>query len=217
MDDFILRIAIGLPGFLLAIVFHEWGHAYVAYMFGDDTAKRAGRLSLNPVVHLDILGTVIFPLVGALLGGVMFGWAKPVPIDPRRFKNIRYAIFWVAFAGPGINLMMALISAFLLALVATQLSPDFYLMMPFLSMLKQAVYINIILAVFNLVPFPPLDGSKMVSSFLSYQAMRKYEELARFSFLFFIVLMYTGGLRIVLTPALLAGNGVINLFYQMLA
>ena len=205
------------PVILFSLTVHEYSHGRVALLLGDDTAKRAGRLSLNPAVHLDMLGTVIFPLIGAVLGGVMFGWAKPVPIDPRRFKNVRSSIFWVSFAGPGINIILAIISAFLLALVITQVPQDFYLFMPFISMLKQSVYINIILAIFNLIPFPPLDGSKMVSAFLSYEAMRKYEELARFSFLFFIVLMYTGGLRIVLTPALIAGEGVIALFYQMLA
>lgn len=216
MEDILLRIFVQAPGFLLAIVIHEAAHAYVAYRNGDDTAKRYGRLTLNPMAHIDIVGTVVFPLVCALIGGVIFGWAKPVPINTGNFKKIRKSIFWVSFAGPGANLILALVSAFLLSLWIVSSTPDFYLFSPIKDILHHMVIINIILAVFNLIPFPPLDGSKMVSSFLSYEAVLKYESLGRYSFLFFIALMYTGALRYVINPAIKAGYMVIGLFYNLL-
>ncbi|MBL6989438.1 MAG: site-2 protease family protein [Bacteriovoracaceae bacterium] len=217
MENFILRLSIQVPGFLFAIIIHEAAHAYIANKHGDSTAKDSGRLSLNPFVHLDLLGTVIFPGIMLMMGWQAFGWAKPVPINPRNFKNHKKAIFWVSFAGPLSNMLMALLSAFLLAFVVAYIPSDFYLFTPFHYMLRQSVYINIILAVFNLIPFPPLDGSKMVATFLSYDALVKYEALTRYSFIFFILLMYTGVLKYVLGPALILGETFIVLFYQMLA
>lgn len=216
MDDFILRLAIGIPAFLLAIVFHEAAHAFMAYKFGDDTAKMAGRLSLNPMVHYDLVGTIIFPLVGAMLGGAMFGWAKPVPVDPRRFSRPRAGIFWVSFAGPLANIILAIFSAFLFAFMQAKVGQDFYFHDIFSQMLIQSVYINVILAVFNLIPFPPLDGSKMVSTFLSYESARRYEDLARFSFLFVIVLWTTPVLQYLIRPAIMAGQNLVNVFYRFL-
>jgi Zn-dependent protease len=215
METFIYRMAVGLPGFLLAIVFHEWAHAYVAHRFGDDTAKHSGRLSLNPVVHFDLVGSILFPLLGAALGGVMFGWAKPVPVDPRKFKNIKSAIFWVSFAGPGANIILMIVSAMLLAFVAVKVSPTFYFYDVLVPMLQQSVMINIVLAVFNLIPFPPLDGSKMVSTFLDYETARKYEGLQRYSFVFLLLLWFTPVLQYLMTPAVMVGNQVSMMFIRM--
>ena len=217
ISGFISNLAIGLPGFLMAIVFHEAAHAWMAMRFGDYTARSLGRLSLNPAVHYDPVGTVIFPLIGALMGGIMFGWAKPVPVDPRQFKNVKAGIFWVSFAGPLANIILAIICAFGFALMVTQVPQDFLFHSQFTEMLRLAVMINIVIAVFNLIPFPPLDGSKMVSTFLDYNAARKYEELQRYSFLFIFVLWFTPILRIVMTPALVAGNGLVNVFIRLLA
>ncbi len=217
LSDLIFRLSIQVPGFLLAIVVHEAAHAYMAYRFGDNTAKYAGRLSLNPAVHLDVVGTIIFPLIGILFGGAMFGWAKPVPVDARKFKNIRKAIFWVSFAGPLANIILAMLSAILLSILLTQFAPNFYLFSPFKEILNQSVIINIILAVFNLIPWPPLDGSKMVSSFLDYTSMRKYEDLSRYSLIFFIFLMYTGALGYVLRPAIMMAYGMVGVFMNLLS
>ena len=217
MEDTILRLVTQVPGFLLAIVVHEAAHAYMACKFGDDTAKNMGRLSLNPMVHLDKIGTIVFPLIGVLIGGIMFGWAKPVPVDPRNFKNFRSAIFWVSFAGPLANIILAIFSAFFLAFIVAYIPSDSFIFSPFIQILKKSVYINIVLAVFNLIPWPPLDGSKMVSSFLERDMLVRYESLAKYSLLFFIFLMYTGVLRYVLTPALIIGEWLIGMFYQFLA
>ncbi len=217
MDNFFYNLAVGAPGFLLGIVCHEMGHAYMAMRFGDDTARRSGRLTFNPLAHIDMLGTVILPLIGAIAGFTMFGWAKPVPVDPRNFKNYRKAIFWVSFSGPGINLALGTLAAFFMAVVVTQVPQDFFFFEPFIAMLKSTVLINYVLAVFNLIPFPPLDGSRMVASFMGYNTMRKYESLQKYSFLFILVLWFTPILRYLLTPALLVAQSLIFYFVQILA
>ena len=216
MTEIVYRIAISLPGFLIGIVFHEYAHAWMANKFGDNTAKSMGRLTLNPSVHYDLIGTVIFPLIGALLGGTMFGWAKPVPVDTRRFKKVRSGMFWVSFAGPGANLLLMVLSAFLLAILVTKVPQSFGFFEVFLQMLRQAIIINVLLAVFNLIPFPPLDGSKMVTAVLDYNAARKYEELERFSFIFVIILLMTPILNYIMAPAILFSNFITGLFITLL-
>lgn len=217
MEDFIYRIAISLPGFLLAIVCHEAAHALMAFRFGDPTAKMQGRLTLNPAVHYDLVGTVIFPIIGAMMGGAMFGWAKPVPVDSRRFKNIRSGIFWVSFAGPLANIILMIVSAILYAVMVTKVSSDFSFHQIFSEMLKQSIWINVLLAVFNLIPFPPLDGSKMVSAMLDYNQARKFEELQRFSFLFLFILILTPVLSYIMAPAIWFSNLLVNIFIHLLA
>ena len=209
------QLAVGAPVFLLAIVCHEWAHAFMAYKFGDDTSKVHGRLSFNPAVHIDPIGTVLFPLIGVIFGWTMFGWAKPVPIDPRRFKNYRVGVFWVAFAGPLMNILLALLASLIFAIVAVKMPAGGGNKIIFIEMLRNAVVINIILAVFNLIPFPPLDGSRMVSSFLSYENMRKYEDLQRYSFIFILLLWFTPILRYVLHPALALGNWIVFKFQTL--
>jgi Zn-dependent protease len=213
----IYRIAISLPGFLLGIVCHEASHAFMAYRFGDPTAKQYGRLTLNPAVHYDLVGTIIFPLIGALMGGSMFGWAKPVPVDSRRFKNIRSGIFWVSFAGPLANLIIMILASFFYSLVQTKMNPNFSYFSIISAMLIQAIQINILLAMFNLIPIPPLDGSKMVSSMLDYNAARKFEELQRYSFMFIFILIFTPVLQWIMSPAILFANILVNLFTHILS
>lgn len=212
----IQRIAVGAPGFLAAIVFHEAAHALMALRFGDSTAKEQGRLSLNPMVHYDLIGTVIFPLIGALVGGVMFGWAKPVPVNPSRFKKVNKGIFWVSFAGPLANVVLAIISAFLLAIFLTQIPKGFFFYEVFVQMLYTSLIINIVIAVFNLIPFPPLDGSKMVSTFLDYETAQKYDNLQQYSFVFILILWMTPIFSWVLLPARLASQQVLNFFIYLL-
>lgn len=216
MEDFIYRLALGLPGLLMAVVGHEFAHAFVAFKLGDPTPRDAGRITFNPLPHMDMLGSVIIPLVGALLGGVMFGWARPVPINTRHFKNIRRDLFWVSFAGPLANFFLLVISSFLCALIYTKASSDFYLYGPLISIFQQSIYINAIIGVFNLIPFPPLDGSKMLMSFLNYEAQRKFMELSRYSLIFLIVIMVTGVTRYLFHPALKAAEVILGLFIALL-
>ncbi len=217
MNDFILRVCIQAPGLLFGIVLHEYFHAYFALKFGDDTAKRMGRLSLNPAVHFSLFGSIIFPLLAAALGGMMFGWANPVPISGRNIKNYRKGMFWISFAGPLANILLGFLSALLYTILVTQVSSSFYLYSPLASMLEASVYINFILAFFNLIPFPPLDGSRMVSSVLSYEKARQYEDLQRFGIFFIFVLWFTPILTYLLSPAYMLARGSIGLFFKLIA
>ena len=216
MEEIVYRIAVSIPGFLFAIVFHEAAHAYMALKFGDPTAKLNGRLSLNPAVHYDLFGTIILPLIFVIFGASIFGYAKPVPVDTRNFKNVKKGVFWVSFAGPLANVLMAIISSFFMVVVVTKVPPTFGFYKIFADMLQASVMINIVLAVFNLIPWPPLDGSKMLATFMDYNTARKYEELQRFSLLFFIILWQTQILSFFLMPALGMANGMIHVFSKIL-
>lgn len=217
LNMILFNIAQSLPGFLLAIVTHEAAHAWMANKFGDPTAKNLGRLTLNPAAHYDPFGTILFPLLAAFTNFAMIGWARPVPIEVRNFKNIRKGIFWVSFAGPLSNLILGTLSAILLALIATQVASSWEFYTISIRMLRYSVFINFILAFFNLIPLPPLDGSKMVSSFLRGQALYKYEGFARYTPIIFIIIMALSFMGIhtlgyVLMPAQAFGNYLMFVF-----
>jgi len=181
-------VSVQLVPFIMAVVFHEFAHGWVANRWGDTTAKDRGRLTLNPIPHMDPIGTVAFPLINMLTGiPILIGWAKPVPIDPRRFRKYRPALFWVAFAGPGMNFSLAILSAFAFCSIQLWVPHDFWLFEPLTTMCYVSVLLNYALALFNLIPLPPLDGSKMVEAFLPMSATRKYESISRYSLLILIV------------------------------
>lgn len=187
--------------FMIAVIFHEFAHGFVAKYWGDTTAEDHGRLTLNPVPHIDPIGTLLFPGIMMLTGtGFLFGWAKPVPINPNRFRKYRPGLFWVSLAGPGMNFILAFLSAAALCFMIRFVSPTFYLFEPLLEMAKVSVVLNWALGIFNLLPLPPLDGSKIVESFLSYSATQKYEQLAQYSFWILLALIFTGALRILMVP-----------------
>ena len=220
LNTIILNIAQTLPGFLLAIVVHEAAHAWMANKFGDATAKNEGRLTLNPMAHYDMFGTILIPLLGAMTSSMVIGWAKPVPIEPRKFKNYRQGIFWVSFAGPLSNLLMGALSSFLIAVIVTQTSPTWEYYTIFIRMLSYSVFINFILAFFNLIPLPPLDGSKMVSSFLRGPILYKYENLARYTPIIFIIiiLLSTQGVHVlgfIQAPARIISNWLMFAFINL--
>lgn len=182
----IQELIILTPPFLLALTVHEFAHASVAYRLGDPTAARLGRLTLNPIKHLDLLGVVAFFVM-------KIGWAKPVPVDARYFKNPSRDMIWVSLAGPGVNLAMAVASA-LVAKVLSVISVGvpFFILMPFMQMLVASIWINIMLAVFNLVPIPPLDGSKILLGLLPRDLAVIYARLEPYGFILLLVLFYTG-------------------------
>lgn len=220
LSAILVNIAISIPGFLLAIVAHEAAHAYVAYRYGDSTAKDQGRLSLNPAVHYDMWGTILLPLLAAFSGWAVIGYAKPVPIDPRRFSNVKKGIFWVSFAGPLSNIILGTLSAMALAWFYYTVPQDFSYFEIVIKMLRFSIFINFILAVFNLIPLPPLDGSKMVSVFLKPMALRKYEEFGRFTPMIFLSLIALSvmGVHIfayILYPAQVLEQGVMTFFLQL--
>jgi Zn-dependent protease len=221
INSILFNIAQSLPGFLLAIVVHEAAHAWMANKFGDATAKNEGRLTLNPAAHYDPWGTIFFPLLAAVSNFAMIGWARPVPIETRNFKKLRQGIFWVSFAGPLSNIILGTISALILAIIATKVSFGWEFYSISIRMLQYSVFINFILAFFNLLPIPPLDGSKMVSSFLKGEALYKYEALARYSPLFFIVvfvlsLMNIPTISYLLDPAQKLANYLMFAFVSLL-
>ena len=189
LNSVLFNIAQSLPGFLLAIVTHEAAHAWMANKFGDPTAKNLGRLTLNPAAHYDPFGTILFPLLAAFTNFAMIGWARPVPVEVRNFKNMRKGIFWVSFAGPLSNLILGTLSALILAIIATQVSSSWEFYTISIRMLRYSVFINFIIAFFNLIPLPPLDGSKMVSSFLKGRTLYNYENFARYTPAIFMGIM----------------------------
>lgn len=221
LNEMLFNLAQSMPGFLLAIVFHEWAHGYVALRYGDDTAQRVGRLTLNPAAHFEVVGSLVVPLICVMLGGAVFGWAKPVPVDVRKLKNYRKGIFWVSFAGPLANILLGVISSLLYAIVVTQLNDQFSYYEIIRKMLQYSIFINFILAFFNLIPLPPLDGSKMVAAYLKGEALRKYEEIRRFTPMIFLVLfaLSVNGVSIlgpILAPAISLGNKLTLYFLTLL-
>jgi Zn-dependent protease len=189
-DSPLTRIAAMLPGFLLAIVLHEVAHGYVAYRLGDDTAKRAGRLTLSPIAHLDPFGTIFF--IASSLAGLGFGWAKPVPVVIERLRNPRRDEILVTLAGPAANLLQAVAWAFVLRLVL-------YLgNAPLVIICVWGIAINVLLMIFNLLPIPPLDGSHVALRLLGYDNPHLADRLAPLGFVALILLMYSGLFRILI-------------------
>ncbi|HSA34766.1 MAG TPA: site-2 protease family protein [bacterium] len=184
---------------LFSIVVHEVSHGWVAQKLGDNTAASMGRLTLNPIHHIDILGTVVLPLIGIIAGGFIFGWAKPVPVNPYNFYqhvNLRKGMMWVALAGPASNLALAFVGSFVL--VATQ---SFFPNEFAIFLLNAFVWINIYLAMFNLMPIPPLDGSKILQGILPYRFDRAFMNIERYGFFILIILLMTGAFSLLLSPA----------------
>lgn len=183
------RFAILAPGLLIALVCHEVAHGYVAYLLGDPTAKSQGRLTLNPLKHLDPLGTLAFFFVH-------FGWAKPVPVNPGYFKNPRKGMLLTAIAGPGVNFLLASIFAVCIhILTAVQFESGTFtesVLIPLYLICQAGVFVNLILGVFNLIPIPPLDGSSVLAYFLPPQLAYKYMNLSRYGFIILIGIILVG-------------------------
>ena len=195
---------------LLAITVHETAHGWVARRFGDKTAEMLGRLTLNPIKHIDPVGTILVPAVMLLLpGGFVFGWAKPVPVDWRNFKHPKQDMAWVAVAGPASNLLMALAWA-LAARVALGLSADNWIALPLLFMGVAGIFINTILMVLNLLPLPPLDGGRVVTGLLPAPYAYQFARVEPYGFFILVALLVTGVLSIVMWP-------VVKLFLQLMA
>jgi Zn-dependent protease len=203
----IQHVSVQLVPFIMAVVFHEYAHGFVANRWGDSTAKDAGRLTLNPIPHMDPIGTVLFPLINMVTGiPILFGWARPVPIDPRRFRKYRAGLFWVSFAGPGMNFLLANLSALVLCAIVNWMPEDSFLYDGLTRMAGASITLNYALGIFNLIPLPPLDGSKMIQAFLSPNATRKYEALSRYSFLILMGLLFTGAFAVLSGPILYCSN-----------
>ncbi|HXH02524.1 MAG TPA: site-2 protease family protein [Candidatus Competibacteraceae bacterium] len=196
----IQKLIVWIPPVLLAITLHEVAHGWVALQFGDPTAKTLGRLSLNPLRHVDPIGTVLLPLVLFFLGGFIFGWAKPVPVDLSRVPRPRHAMVWVALAGPAANVAMALVWALLLKLGLTLAPVLGWAGLPLYYMGVAGISINVVLAALNLLPIPPLDGSKVLMGILPPRLAWRMARLEPYGMLIVLLLLALGWLPLLLGP-----------------
>jgi Zn-dependent protease len=203
-DNIVFQAATWLIPLVAAIVLHEVSHGWVANAFGDPTAKRKRRLSLNPIRHVDPVGTIVLPLVLAVSGAPVFGWAKPVPVVARRLRNPRLHMMLVALAGPGMNLALALLGALAWAGLRW-LSPPEGLGWDFLiANVANFIVINVSLAIFNLLPIPPFDGGHVVEGLLPRPLARRYARLARFGFpILFLMLVVLPMMNVHLVSAII--------------
>ncbi|HAS54573.1 MAG TPA: site-2 protease family protein [Nitrospiraceae bacterium] len=204
----ILNIIILAPPIMIAIILHEVAHGWVANRLGDPTARNAGRLTLNPIPHIDLFGTVLLPLTMYLMthnnpsGPLIFGYAKPVPINPAYFRDPRKGLALSSVAGPGVNVIMALACAFIFHAglpVLSWILPK-SLMVIAQMMLAYGVVINVVLAVLNMIPIPPLDGSRVVLWLLPPRQAMAYNQLERYGMFILLALFATGALNWIVHP-----------------
>ena len=194
MPDFQTLLIYIIP-LLFAITLHEAAHGWAASKLGDHTARMLGRVTLNPVKHIDPVGTILVPLLLVIMSvGFIFGWAKPVPINFRALKSQKSGMILVALAGPGANFLMA-IGWVIIAIISINLNQPI-----FLKMAGIGIFFNILLAVFNLLPIPPLDGSRVISALLPGPLAYKYGQFEQYGFLILLGLMYIGGFQLVVLP-----------------
>ena len=196
MPDLLITLFIWVIPVLFAITLHEAAHGWIASKFGDHTARMMGRVTLNPVKHIDPVGTILVPAVLLMMPavGFIFGWAKPVPINFSALRSPKSGMIWVALAGPGANLVMAIGWLFIAILSINMNIPIM------LKMAGAGIFINILLAVFNLLPIPPLDGSRVISALLPNPLAYRYNQIEQYGFFILIGLMFMGGFTYIVWP-----------------
>lgn len=215
--DIIRQLAISALPILIAITFHELSHGYVAYRLGDATAKMMGRLTINPLAHIDLFGTIIMPVLLLVFtnGQFVFGYAKPVPINPMNFKNPRKGMALSAAAGPATNILLAIASLLILKFGVSPLlgiMPEgiaVKVLSPIAMMLRASIIMNVVLAAFNLIPIPPLDGGRVAAGLLPYKHARSFDKIEPFGMIIVIILIATGLAKYFVIP-------LVNLFLMLL-
>jgi Zn-dependent protease len=211
ITDFVSKLIIYMVVWIFSVSFHEFGHAWVSYKFGDDTAYRLGRVTLNPIPHIDPIGTLLLPFIGFVISFTSAGnfpliaWGKPTPVNPLKWRNKDTANVCVSLAGIVINLMIAVTAAIVLKVLASQqvLTLDNVnsgLPEIFYNFLMSLIYMNVGLAIFNLLPFPPLDGSKVLQTFLPRSFEPIFNILETYGFLILLVLIQLGIIRLIVVP-----------------
>lgn len=209
LNQSIQLICIWVLPVLFAVTMHEAAHGWVAYKLGDNTAYLAGRITANPLKHIDWLGTVIVPMILLLTTSFLFGWAKPVPVDGRNLRHPRRDFALVAAAGPLSNLLMAIIWILFLKLGIVLVEHKIQMGVPLVLMSKAGVMINLFLMALNLIPIPPLDGSRVVSSLLSPRLEQLYNKITPYGFLILLALLLTNILTVIIMP-------IVNFFLWLL-
>lgn len=197
IEEMIVKITVAAIPVLLAITVHEASHGYAAKYFGDLTAERMGRISLNPFRHIDPVGTILLPAITLIVGGVLFGWAKPVPVNFANLRNPKKDMLWVAAAGPASNLVMAIFWAILLGYAKSAPETAAYFLQ---EMSWAGISINLVLMVLNLLPMPPLDGGRIAVSLLPNNLAFQLSRLEQYGFIILIALMFTGVLSKMISP-----------------
>jgi Zn-dependent protease len=200
LSTIIRQIIISVFPILIAITFHELAHGFAANKLGDPTAKMMGRLTLNPIPHIDLFGTILMPLMLIIFthGQFVFGYAKPVPINPMNFKNPKKDMAVSAAAGPAMNIALAIGSKLILRFILDPLSvvlPESVvstILAPLIMIFQSSVVINIVLAVFNMIPIPPLDGGRVLTGFLPYKQAASFSRIEPYGFIIVILLIVTG-------------------------
>lgn len=201
------KIAVSAIPIIFAITVHEAAHGYVAKYFGDMTAFQEGRITLNPIKHIDPVGTILIPTITLVLGGILFGWAKAVPVNFSRLRNPKKDMLWVAVAGPASNLVMAIIWALVIKF-SILFSSSFT--MPLAFMGAVGVMINTVLMVLNLLPLPPLDGGRIAVSLLPHHLAYRYAMVERYGFIILLALLFTGVLSQIMNPFIVAVLNIIS-------
>jgi len=208
IDQLIQTISLAAIPVLFAITLHEAAHGYVARHFGDMTAYQQGRISLNPLRHIDPVGTILLPLLTLWMGGILFGWAKPVPVNFSALRNPKKDMLWVAIAGPASNLVMALGWALLYKMA--WMIPANYYAEPLMGMAEIGIQINVVLMVLNLLPLPPLDGGRVAVSMLPHRQAFQLAKIEPYGMFILIFLLITNLLGLILWPLVKMVIGVIK-------
>jgi Zn-dependent protease len=203
VDFNLAQVFIGFVVLLFSLTVHEMAHAWTADRLGDPTARLLGRVSLNPMVHADPIGTILFPLIALISNAPLIGWAKPVPVNTRQLGNPRRDYIAVAAAGPASNLVIAILASSLLAVMPISphtLGDSLNVSVPAATILSQLVRLNVLLAVFNMIPIPPLDGGNVLAGILPPALAAPFNGLRRYGFLLLYILMFTGGFAAIVLP-----------------
>lgn len=208
MND-VLRVIVQFLVVLFAISVHESAHAWAADKFGDPTAKLQGRISLNPIAHIDLMGTIIFPLLLALMHAPVFGWAKPVMVNPYNLRNPKRDGMFIAAAGPVANILAGSFSILVFLLIR---STSLIRSIPMLTILLHLIMINVYLAIFNLIPIPPLDGSGILEGMLKGDALSIYEKIKPYGFIILLAIIYLNVLDFVARPILALVMNIIGVY-----
>lgn len=218
ITSIVQSIIIALPGLVVAITLHEAAHGFVASKYGDDTARHMGRLTLNPISHIDPFGTILLPIIMYIVTGgrVPVGYAKPVPVNPFNLNNPKRDMIFVSAAGPATNIAIGIIAIIILDLfwLLQGVLPEFIVLKiwkPIMLMLIKGIYINVFIAAFNLIPVPPLDGGRILAGLLPRDLEEKYSRIEPYGFFIVIGLLYIGLAQLLIIPLVILIMSLINI------